>query len=128
MIAIAVTDGALLSFIPPLVGAADNFFNNELGEAVGMTPRKRGWSPGLGVESNMAGLGYADTLRAATWGSARAVAGQQEFTARDLNKVRRSMPLQNTFYLQWLFDWGEQTIAEEFNLPKSGSKKKASMF
>jgi hypothetical protein len=123
--AIAVNDGALLSFVPALVGVADNFFNNELGEAVGMTPKKRSWSPGLGIESNMAGLGYADTLRAATWGAAKSVAGQQEYTARDLNKVRRSIPLQNTFYLQWLFDWGEQTIVDEFDLPKSGSKKKS---
>ena len=126
--AIAVTDGALLSFLPALLGAADNFFNNELGEAVGMTPRKRFYSPGLGIESNMAGLGYADTLRAATWGAARAASGQQEYTARDLNKVRRSVPLQNTFYLQWLFDWGEQSIVDEFNLPESSSKKSKSRF
>ena len=71
-----------------LIGQTDNFFNHELGEAVGMTPQKRYWSPGLGIESNMAGLGYAGNVAKATWASAQAVTGQKEFTARDLNKVK----------------------------------------
>ena len=126
--AIAVDSGAMASFLPMALSAVDNFFNNELGEAIGMTKRKKRYSPGLGIESNMAAMGYMGTLGQATWGAARAVGGQQKYTARDLNKVRRTLPMQNTFYLQWLFDWGEQAIAEEYNLPESSSKKKAGMF
>ena len=87
-----------------------------------MTKRKKRYSPGLGIESNMAAIGYAGTFAQATWAGARAVGGYKDYTARDLNKVRRTLPMQNTFYLQWLFDWGEQEIASAYNLPASNKK------
>jgi hypothetical protein len=42
--------------------------------------------------------------------------------------VKRSIPGQSTFYLQWLFDWGEQELVDEFNLPESNQKKAGGMF
>jgi len=126
--AIAVDSGAMMSFVPMALSATDNFFNNELGEAIGMTKRKKRYSPGLGIESNMAAVGWMGSVAQATWAGAQSTAGQKEFTARDLNKVRRTLPMQNTFYLQWLFDLGEQSIAEEFNLPASNKKSSDGMF
>jgi hypothetical protein len=120
---IAVNDGAVLSYVPAFIGALDNLMNNELGESVGMTPRKRAYSPGLGIEQKAAGLGYAGNVAAASWNAAQAAGGYKEYTARDLNRVRRAVPMQNTFYLQWLFDWGEQEAVEALNLPESSKKK-----
>lgn len=122
--AIAVTDGSLLSYLPSLLGALDNQMNNQLGVAVGMTERKRFYSPGLGIEKNAPGFGWLGTAKdAAIEGAQAALPTDSPFyspyTAQSLNKAMRSVPTNNTFYLQWLFNMGEEAIADEFNLPDS---------
>ena len=119
---IGVNNSGVLSYIPSLLSGLDNFFNNELGEAIGMTPRKRMYAPG-GLENEAAGIGYAYDVGASAYAAGQAIAGQKDYTAKDLNRARRLAPMQNTFYLQWMFDWGEDTIVDKFNLPeKSGQK------
>ena len=117
---IGINNSGVMSYIPGLLSGLDNFFNNELGESIGMTPRKRTYSPG-GLENQAAGLGYAYDLGAAAYNTGQAAVGAKDFTARDLNKWRRVAPIQNTFYLNWMFDWGQQTVVDQYNLPeKSG--------
>ena len=55
----------------------------------------------------------------------QAISGHDEYTAKDFNKARRLTPLQNTFYLNWAFDWLEQTAVEEMNLPEKAGETSA---
>ena len=46
-----------------------------------------------------------------------------EFTQSDLHKFRRMVPLQNLFYLRYLFNLSEQAVGEGLNLPEKEPRR-----
>lgn len=101
----------------------DNFAKGQLAPLLGMSEQRLYPKQGLGLESRVPGLGYlgrvADTLSAA----GQQMLGLEEFTAKDLHKLRSLFPLQNVFYLKWLFDQLEEGTAEGLELPAGGRKQ-----
>lgn len=130
IVAIGLDRGAVLSYLPGILGTLDNQLNGKMGEGVGLTPRASGYRNRFGVDESVPGFGWMGNVGAGTTALARSALpedlGGKEFTARDLNKLRRGLPLQNTFYLAWLFNMGEEAIVEAADLPESGRKKKSS--
>ena len=85
-----------------------------------------------GQQSRFAGRGFLEQLGGPTAGAAvdfgRAVQGviKGELTQSDLHKVRRLAPLQNTFYLRWMFDEIEKQTAQAFGLPEKARRRRKS--
>ncbi|GAG26133.1 unnamed protein product, partial [marine sediment metagenome] len=133
IVALGLDRGAVLSYLPGVLGTLDNQLNGALGESIGMTPRTKGYRPRLGLDETVPGFGYAgNVVDAATQAVRGALPNEingvkigKEYTAKDLNKVRRVLPIQNTFYLAWLFNFAEEAIVERADLPEKAGQKQA---
>jgi hypothetical protein len=70
------------------------------------------------LEQRIPSIGWATRHGAALKGvgAAAGIEGLQ-FTKTDLHRIRGMIPLQNTFYLAWLFNQLEQDIALSAELP-----------
>jgi hypothetical protein len=43
--------------------------------------------------------------------------GQGKWSATDTHRIRKLLPMQNLFYLRWLFDQAEKGVNETFGVP-----------
>ena len=113
--------GALAGMGPEALMQLDSLSDSRLTQMIGMSEPKYTPSKTLALEQRIPGLGWL-SKGARTVG---AMAGNDPFTARDLHTLRGMLPLQNLFYLSWLFDLGEEQIASGFNMPETARKNKS---
>lgn len=120
----AVDRGAMLSFGTDMLMGINGLTDGATGQMLGFSDSGRYQMSGLGLEQKVPGLGTLS--RVARLGDAVAdqVVGAGDFNQKDLHNARQLVPLQNTFYLAWLFDQLEESTAEELGLPKNSRASK----
>ena len=114
---------ALTSFTTDMFTGLDNSFDNQVGPMLGMSERTNYGASGFDLRRHVPGLSFVDKGARAV-GALHDVARGEDYTAKDLHNMRTLLPLQNAFYLAWLFNLGEEQIVEAMDLPEGGRKKK----
>jgi hypothetical protein len=99
-------------------GISGGFLGQELGFSEKLQYSSRGTDLPRAVSGSIPALGVAGkAVRAGTAGIQHAI-GTDQFTQKDLNAARQMLPMQNTFYLAWLFDMLEEGVGGD--LPSGG--------
>jgi hypothetical protein len=117
----AIDRAAGLSFGTDLLMGIDGLTDGKTNQMLGMSEQAHYTPYGLGLESRVPGLGYVSKGTRTVGAVADQVSGSQPFNKKDLHAVRQMVPLQNTFYLSWLFDALEEGTGDMMNLPESGT-------
>jgi hypothetical protein len=121
---LGIDRGALSGFGTDLFLGFDGMSKGKISESMGMSQRKYYTSQGLGLEQRVPGLGYVSNIAKSSSALFQQMTGVEQFTAKDLHRMRMLMPLQNLFYLAWLFDISEEAMTEAFNLPEETRRRK----
>jgi len=119
----AIDRSAGLSFGTDMLMGIDGLTDGKTGQMLGFSDKARYSPSGLGLESRIPSLGYMNKGARVVKAGISDFVGSDEFNKKDLHALRQMIPMQNTFYLAWLFDQLEETIADTFNLPEGGNAK-----
>lgn len=120
----AVDRGALLSFGTDMLMGVNGLTDGYTGQMLGFSDVGRYQMAGMGLEQKVPGLGTLSRVYRLADAGIEQATGHQQFNQKDLHNARQLVPLQNTFYLAWLFDQIEESMAEEMNLPKGSRQRK----
>jgi hypothetical protein len=115
-----VDRGALAGLGPDFMMQLDGMGDSRFSQMIGMSEPKYTPSKTLALEQRVPGLGWISKGVK----TAGAMTGEKPFTAKDLHTLRGMLPLQNLFYLSWLFDLGEEGATDAFDMPESARKNK----
>jgi hypothetical protein len=120
MIFKSVDRGALAGLGPDFMMQLDAMGDSRFSQMIGMSEPKYTPSKTLALEQRVPGIGWMSK----GFKTAGAMAGEKPFTAKDLHTLRGMLPLQNLFYLSWLFDLGEEGMADAFDMPETARRNK----